>query len=69
MVRQAIPLKPMEVHGGPDVHPQPMERGAPVRAAECPKEAVTLWTAYAEAGSLQDLWPHGELEWICWQDL
>jgi len=25
MVRQAVPLQPMEVHGGTDIHLQPME--------------------------------------------
>jgi len=25
MVRQAVPLQPMEVHGGADLHLQPME--------------------------------------------
>ena len=25
MVRQAVPLQPMEVHSGADIHPQPME--------------------------------------------
>jgi len=25
MVRQAVPLEPMEVHGGADLHLQPME--------------------------------------------
>ena len=25
MVRQAVPLQPMEVHGGADIHLQPME--------------------------------------------
>ena len=25
MVRQAVPLQPPEVHGGADIHPQPVE--------------------------------------------
>ena len=45
MVRQAVPLQPMEVHGG---------------AGGCPKEAVTPWEARAGAGSWQDLWTRGE---------
>jgi len=29
IVRQAVPLKPMEVHGGADLHLQPMEDPTP----------------------------------------
>ena len=29
MVRQAVPLQPMEVHGGADLHLQPMEDPMP----------------------------------------
>jgi len=29
MVRQAVPLQPMEVHGGADIHLQPMEKPTP----------------------------------------
>ena len=29
MVRQAVPLQPMEVHGGADTHLQPMEDPTP----------------------------------------
>ena len=29
MVRQAVPLQPMEVHGGADIHPQPMNNRTP----------------------------------------
>ena len=29
MVRQAVPLQPMEVHGGADIHLQPMEDPTP----------------------------------------
>ena len=32
MVRQAIPLQPMEVHGGADIHLQPMEDPTPGQA-------------------------------------
>ena len=49
MVRQAVPLQPMEVHGGADIHLQPVE-------------AVTPWEARAGAGSWQDLWPRGPVE-------
>ena len=59
MVRQAVPLQPMEVHGGADIHLQPMEDPIP-RAGGCPKDAVTLGEARAGAGSWQDLLTHGE---------
>ncbi|PKU39412.1 suppression of tumorigenicity 5 protein isoform x4 [Limosa lapponica baueri] len=49
MVRQAVPLQPMEVNSGRDSHLQPME--APML-----KEAVTPWEAHAGAGSWLDLW-------------
>ena len=29
MVRQAVPLQPMGVHGGADIHPQPVEDPTP----------------------------------------
>jgi len=29
MVRQTVPLQPMEVHGGADIHPQPMNNRTP----------------------------------------
>jgi len=53
MVRQAVPLQPMEVHGGVEIHWQPMED-------TMPEQVVTLWEAHARAGSWRDLWNHGE---------
>ena len=32
MVRQAVPLQPMEVHGGADIHLQPLEDPTPEQA-------------------------------------
>ena len=29
MVRQAVPLQPMEIHGGADIHLQPVEDPTP----------------------------------------
>ncbi|GAB0182020.1 hypothetical protein GRJ2_000667300 [Grus japonensis] len=55
MVRQAVPLQPMEVHGGADIHLQPVEDPTPEQ-----EENVTSWEAHAGAGSWQDLWLHGE---------
>jgi len=53
------PLQSLEVHGGADIHLQPME-GTPRRSrGMCLKDALTLWGACAGAGSCQDLWTHG----------
>ena len=62
MVKQVVPLQPMEVNGGADIHP--VARGGPrARAGECTlKETVTPWEAPAGAGSWQDLWPCGPVE-------
>jgi len=54
MVRRAVPLQPMEVHSGAEIHLQPVESGG------CLKEAVTPWGAHSGAGSCQDLRTHGE---------
>jgi len=40
MVRQAVPLQPMEVHSGADIHLQPGEDPTPEQG-----DAVTLWGA------------------------
>jgi len=65
MVRQAVALQPMEVHGGADT--QPAAHGGPhATAGGCAvKEAVALWEARTVAGSWQDpcYWqsvPHGK---------
>ncbi|GAB0188058.1 EH domain-containing protein 4 [Grus japonensis] len=59
MVRQAVPLQPMEDDGGADIHLQPVEDPM-LEQVDALKEVVTLWEAHAGAGSWQDLWPHGE---------
>jgi len=59
MVRQAVPLQPMEVHGGADSTCSPW-KGPHAGAGGCLKEAVTPWGARAGAGSWLDLWTHGE---------
>ena len=51
MVRQAVPLQPMEDDGGADIHLQPVEDLMPEQA-ETPKEAVTPWETQAGAGLL-----------------
>ena len=35
MVRQAVPLQPMEVHGGADLHLQPMENSTLEQVDAC----------------------------------
>ncbi|KAK4810783.1 hypothetical protein QYF61_008755 [Mycteria americana] len=54
MVRQVVPLQPMEVSSGADVHPA-VCGGPHARAGGCPTEAVTLWRARTGAGSWKDL--------------
>ncbi|GAB0209984.1 acid sphingomyelinase-like phosphodiesterase 3b [Grus japonensis] len=57
MVKQAVPLQPMEVNSGADIHPAACG-GPHTGAGGCAlKEAVTLWR--------EDL----TLEQVCWQDL
>jgi len=74
IVSQVVPLQPMEVHGGADLHLSPME-GTPRQSRwMCMKEAVTLWGARAGAGSCQELRTCGERsppmpEQVCWQGL
>jgi len=55
MVRQAIPLQPMEVHGGADLHLQPREDPTPEQV-DALKQAAIPWGDHAGAGSWQDLW-------------
>ena len=57
MVRQSVPLQSMEVHGGADIHLQPMEHTG---ACRCLTQAVSPRRAHAGADSGQDLWTHGE---------
>ncbi|GAB0180290.1 AN1-type zinc finger protein 5-like [Grus japonensis] len=59
MVRQAVPLQPMEVDGGADIHLQPVEDPTPEQV-EAPKGGCGPWEAQAGAGPWQDLWPCGE---------
>jgi len=59
MVRQVVPLQPMKVHGGADIHLQPVE-ATHAGAGGCLQEAVTPWGLRAGAGCLQDLRTCGE---------
>jgi len=59
IVRQAVPLQPMEVHGGAHIHLQPMEDPTPEHVDL--KGAVTPYEVCDGAGSGQVLWPRGEM--------
>ncbi|GAB0208746.1 epimerase family protein SDR39U1 [Grus japonensis] len=72
MVRQAVPLQPMEDDG------MMMEQIFPCSPWRTPrwsrwrhlKEAGTPWEAHAGAGSWQDLWREEPMPGqVCWQDL
>ncbi|GAB0185424.1 AN1-type zinc finger protein 5-like [Grus japonensis] len=59
MVRQTVPLQPMEDDGGADIHLQPMEDPMPEQV-DAPKGGSDFMEAHAGASSWQDLWPCGE---------
>ncbi|GAB0187181.1 AN1-type zinc finger protein 5-like [Grus japonensis] len=72
MVRQAVPLQPMEVHGGADIHLQPLEDPTleQVEAPEggCGPVGSPRWSRLL-AGPVA-LWrEEPRLEQVCWQDL
>ncbi|PKU49137.1 ubx domain-containing protein 4 [Limosa lapponica baueri] len=56
MVRQAVPLKPMEVNSGADIH---LEDPTWVQA-DAPKGGCDPMGTCTGAGSWQDLWTCGE---------
>jgi len=64
MVRQAVPLQPMEVQ----ISTCSLWKGPHAGAGECLKEAVSLLGTCAGAGSCQDLWSCGEQS-PCWSRL
>ncbi|GAB0209312.1 AN1-type zinc finger protein 5-like [Grus japonensis] len=72
MVRQAVPLQPMEVNGGADIHLQPMEDPIPEQV-DTPEGGFDpvgspQWSKFL-AGPV-DLWrEESMLEQVCWQDL
>jgi len=59
MVRQVVPLQPMEVHAGEDLHLQPTE-GTPCCSRGMPEGGCDPVGARTGAGSCQDLRTHGE---------
>ncbi|GAB0179745.1 AN1-type zinc finger protein 5-like [Grus japonensis] len=72
MVRQAVPLQPMEVHGGADIPLQPMEDPTleQVEAPEggCDPMGNPHWSRLL-AGPVDPWREEPTLEWVCWQDL
>ncbi|GAB0208317.1 AN1-type zinc finger protein 5-like [Grus japonensis] len=72
MVKQAVPLQPMEVNGGADIHLQPMEDPMPEQV-EAPEGGYDpmgspRWSKLL-AGPV-DLWREEPMpEQVCWQDL
>ncbi|GAB0181283.1 AN1-type zinc finger protein 5-like [Grus japonensis] len=72
MVRQAVPLQPMEVDGGADIHLQPMEDPMPeqMKAAKgvCDPTGSPHWSRLL-AGPVAPWRKEPMLEQVCWQDL
>ncbi|KAK4810940.1 hypothetical protein QYF61_013348 [Mycteria americana] len=72
MVKQVVPLQPMEVHSGADIHTAACGGPHARAGGYAPKEVVIPWRACAGAGSWQDLWPCGgdpTLEQVFCKDL
>ncbi|GAB0188323.1 hypothetical protein GRJ2_001297600 [Grus japonensis] len=59
MVRQAVPLQPMEVNGGADIHLQPVENPT-LEQVEAPEGGCGPWEAHAGASSWLDRWTREE---------
>ncbi|GAB0203115.1 AN1-type zinc finger protein 5-like [Grus japonensis] len=72
MVRQAVPLQPMEGDGGADIHLWPMEdpKSEQVEAPEggCDPMGSPCW-AKLQAGPVAPRREELTLEQVCWQDL
>ncbi|GAB0204451.1 AN1-type zinc finger protein 5-like [Grus japonensis] len=72
MVRQAVPLQPMEVNSGADIHLQPMQDPTQeqVEAPEggCDPLGSPCWSKLL-AGPVDPWREEPTLEQVCWQDL
>ncbi|GAB0179552.1 AN1-type zinc finger protein 5-like [Grus japonensis] len=72
MVKQAVPLQPMEVGGGADIHLQPVEDPTPeqVDAPEgsCDPMGSLHWSRLL-AGPVAPWREEPTPEQVCWQDL
>ncbi|GAB0205629.1 hypothetical protein GRJ2_003028500 [Grus japonensis] len=71
-VRQAVPLQPMEVHGGADIHLQPMKDPMPeqveVPKGGCDPLGSPCWSRLL-AGPVAPWREEPRPEQVCWQDL
>ena len=72
MVRQAVPLQPMQVNGGADIHLQPMEDPTPEQVdlpeGGCDPMGSLHWSRLL-AGPVNPWGEEPMLEQVCWQDL
>ncbi|OPJ73508.1 hypothetical protein AV530_005844 [Patagioenas fasciata monilis] len=72
MVRQAVPLQHMEIHGGAEIHLQPVEDPTPEQedALEevCDPMGSPCWSRLL-AGPVAPWREQLTLEQVCWQDL
>ncbi|GAB0183599.1 AN1-type zinc finger protein 5-like [Grus japonensis] len=72
MVRQAVPLQPMEDDGGADIHMQPMEDAmleqVEAPRGDCDPVGSPHWGKLL-AGPVAPWKEEPTLEQICWQDL
>ena len=72
MVRQAVPLQPMEVNGGADIHLQPRENPTPEQVVApkggCDPVGSPRWSRLL-AGPVDPWREEPTLEQVCCQDL
>jgi len=72
MMKQVVPLQSMEVHGGGDIHLQPME-GNPRRSRWMPEGSCDPMGSPCQSWLLPgpvDPWREEPMpEEVCWQDL
>ena len=72
MVTQALTLQPVEVHGGADIHLQPVEDPTAVQGIApkggCDPVGSPRWSRLL-AGPLDPWREEPTLEQACWQDL
>jgi len=72
LVRQAVPLQPMEVHAGADLHLQPVKEPTPeqvdVSKGSCDPVGSPRWSRLL-AGPVDPWREEPMLEQVCWQHL
>ncbi|GAB0190914.1 AN1-type zinc finger protein 5-like [Grus japonensis] len=72
MVRQAVPLQPMEIHGGADIHLQPVEDPMPEQVDTPEGVCDPMGSPRCSkllAGPVDPRREEPTLEQVCWQDL